>query len=314
MEAAGILCWLLLLGLTWLFRMAYLGWMGQFLLWAVLLLPPLVSLLDLPALLGLRLELRAPEHAHCGDKAELQLLFHTARRFPVGKVRLQLVTENLYTGEKHRSQFSFDAVGESMGALPIPTEDCGALRLSVRRWTCSDPLGLLALRKRAPSPALCVVLPRPVQPDQALADENPPETQPRMKPKYGGGFAEDHELRPYRPGDAVNSVHWKLSSKTDDWIVREPLLPENDRIYLVLEADGEDHRGLESLYWLSLRLAGREIPHRILSRELWPVTDEAGTVCALHAILSSPPTEPAPCDFSDARVIYRIRGGEVRVC
>ena len=311
---AGLICWLLLLGGAWLFRLSYLGWPGPFLFWVCLLLPPLLSLLCLPSLLGMSLELAAPESAMVGDEAKLQLMFRTVRHVPVGRISLTVLTENLYTGETQRTPLNFDAVGNSFGEMTIPTGGCGALRLSVQRWSCSDPIGMLSLRKKAPLSVLCVVLPQPARPDSAVADEAPPEVQPRMKPKYGGGFAEDHELRPYRPGDAINSVHWKLSSKTDDLIVREPLLPENEKIYLVLEEDGADHRGLQSLFWLSLSLNRRETPHLILSRELSPVSDEAGTLAALRSILSAPPAPPAPCSYADARVIYRIRGGEVRVC
>ena len=35
-------------------------------------------------------------------------------------------------------------------------------------------------------------------------------------------YGEDYELRDYRPGDPMRMMHWKLSSKRDDLIVREP--------------------------------------------------------------------------------------------
>ena len=35
------------------------------------------------------------------------------------------------------------------------------------------------------------------------------------------GPGEDYDLRDYRPGDPMRSIHWKLSSKWDELIVRE---------------------------------------------------------------------------------------------
>jgi hypothetical protein len=50
------------------------------------------------------------------------------------------------------------------------------------------------------------------------------------KPKPGGGFAENHEIRLYRPGDKMNQIHWKLSSKMNKLMVREAMEPVQDRV------------------------------------------------------------------------------------
>ena len=54
-----------------------------------------------------------------------------------------------------------------------------------------------------------------------------------VKPKPGGGFSEDHDLRPYIEGDPMNLVHWKLSSKHDELIVRESLVLDKGNIRLI---------------------------------------------------------------------------------
>lgn len=314
MELTGFLCYLLAVGAARLFELAYLGWFGGFLFWLVLLLPPMLSLLSLPALLSMRLSLETAESVTQGEAAELRLLFQSKRRFPVGKVRVRLRIENLYTGELRRESYCFDAVGTSCGVVPINAVDCGALRLQVERWTCADALGLLVLRRARPAAVRCVVLPKAAEPDSAGFTEPSTGTQPRMKPKYGGGFAEDHELRAYRPGDSMNSVHWKLSSKMDTLIVREALVPENDKIYLILQRNGPDDRGLQTLLWLSQQLDRRELPHQIVADEVYPVADEAGTLAALKRILSVPKSAAVPCSLSDARAVYTVSGGEVSVC
>ncbi len=314
MELTGLIVWLLAVGLAWLFRLAYLGWFGVYLLWFVILLPPLLSLLSLPGMLALRLRPEAPDCARQGDPIELRLLFRSKRKLPVGKVRLKLRIENLYTGETSREDYCVDAVCNSAGSLPIPSDSCGALRLTVERWTCSDALGQLVLRRKCPPPVVCLILPRPAEPDSAVLNETVPESQPRMKPKYGGGFAEDHELRAYRPGDSMTSVHWKLSSKMDELIVREALVPDNDRVYLVLQNDGDAFRGLQSLCWLSEALWQRETPHWISANGLYQVSDEASLLAALRQILSAPRAAALSFDYADARVIYTVNEGEVGVC
>ena len=134
-----------------------------------------------------------------------------------------------------------------------------------------------------------------------------------LRPKYGGGFAEDHDLRSYRPGDPPNSIHWKLSSKTDDLIVREALVPENSTVYVVLNRVGTDDRGLEVLRWLSLELCQREMAHVIIADQAYPIGNEQEGAAALSKLLSAPLGEPCAFDGSNARCIFRIFVGEVRV-
>ena len=133
-----------------------------------------------------------------------------------------------------------------------------------------------------------------------------------LKPKYGGGFAEDHDLRPYRPGDTANSIHWKLSSKLDEPIVREPLIPENSTIFIVLSRVGEGDRGLEVLRWLSRKLTELDEPHVIVADSLYPVGNEEETDDAVASILSWPLREPCGFDANGARCIFTISAGEVR--
>ena len=311
---SGILCYLLIVGAVWLFRIAYLGWFGSFALWLVIVLPPVLSLLSLPSMLSMKLGLESPETVSCGEQAELSLVFRSKRRFPVGKVQLRLEIANLYTGKVQQNDYRFDAVGTSVGSVSIPSGACGALRIRVLRWSCEDAIGLLQLRRANPPAVRCVVLPLPKAPDTAAAADALPESQPRMKPKYGGGFAEDHELRAYRPGDMMNSVHWKLSGKTDELIVREPLVPENDKTYVILQKVDPDDRGLQTLCWLSQQLNKHEISHVILSDDLYPVGDGAGTLTALKAILSKPWKAAVHVPLNDAKRVYTIEGGEVSVC
>jgi hypothetical protein len=60
------------------------------------------------------------------------------------------------------------------------------------------------------------------------------------KPKLGGGLAEDYDVREYRPGDPVNLIHWKLTSKRDDDVmIREPLVTERGKALLTFDLYGD---------------------------------------------------------------------------
>jgi Uncharacterized conserved protein (some members contain a von Willebrand factor type A (vWA) domain) len=83
-----------------------------------------------------------------------------------------------------------------------------------------------------------------------------------MKPKPIG-FSEEHELRPYREGDAVNLIHWKLTEKTGTTIVREPQELVRKNIVLCMDTYADyaaQQSALEQLCYLADRLNANQIP------------------------------------------------------
>lgn len=299
------------LALAWLFRLSYRGWFAPVLFWALLLAPLLALLLSLPTLLTMRLTLETKPTVTRNQSAELRLRFSAKSLLPVGSLRLRLRVDNRFTGESLRYSPRWYALREGSAVFPIPTARCGALVVSVERWDCFDLLGLFSLRRPNPDPVTCAVLPTPREPDHPVDFEAALQTFTRLRPKYGGGFAEEHELREYRPGDMSNAIHWKLSSKADKLIVREALEEANKDIFLLLSRAGKDDRGLEVLYWLSLELLKRELPHRIAADSLYTVGNEAESVEALTRLLSVPLGEPCPFDPALARRVFRVVSGEV---
>ena len=172
-------------------------------------------------------------------------------------------------------------------------------------------LGLFRIRRRPPDAVFCTILPPAVEPEHPVDLEAALKTVTRLKPKYGGGFSEEHDLRDYRPGDMSNSIHWKLSSKADKLIVREALEQENKEIFLVLNQVGQNDRGLEVLYWLSLELCQRELPHQIVANTVYLVGNENESAAARAGILAFPLDRPCGYDASKARSVFIISSGEV---
>ena len=77
------------------------------------------------------------------------------------------------------------------------------------------------------------------------------------KPKRGGGYGENHDLR---------NVHWKLSAKTGKLIYREAMEPVQQKYLLQLTLCGDGDQldvKLGKLLWLSQRLLEQGRPHGI---------------------------------------------------
>ena len=130
--------------------------------------------------------------------------------------------------------------------------------------------------------------------------DNPPDLNQFIarswRPKFGGGFAENHELRPYRPGDSLNQIHWKLSAKTGDLILREPMEPNGNLVLVTMDLNGTpeelDHK-FGRLLWPSGYLLENGLRHelRVLTADgpvSCPIINEPALTAAVDALLCCP--------------------------
>ena len=238
----------------------------SFILLRFLILLPFVSLLvSLPAMLRVRVWLSASGASPRGDGAAARLRMDSRFFLPVGCLSLSFFGENRFTGDQvGKQKFRYWGVLRATEELSLPSDRCGVISCSLGRIWAWDYMGIFCIPVRRCDPAVYTVLPIPQKPQPM--PELDQDSAITLKPKPGGGYSEEHELRPYRQGDPLNVIHWKLSSKLDETIVREPQLMKRKRITLSITAS-TDPKELESqmdqLLYLSTALVEKGIPHRI---------------------------------------------------
>lgn len=168
----------------------------------------------------------APPELEPGAPAEIKI--HSAKRgsavFPQFKVKV--ICENGFAGTKTKypgvvffgsSKKPFIIINNKLSA------HCGTVQISLKRCAVYDFAGMFFIPLRFRGALSVNVMPRKVKPSAV-----PFRGSSRVlgfKPKPGGGFSDYYELRLYRDGDSIKNVHWKVSSKYDELIVREPSLP-----------------------------------------------------------------------------------------
>lgn len=297
--------YLLSLACCTLFFSAYQLWFSYFALVLLLLLPWFSLVVSLPGMLTGKLELQLPRSLPVGTPQELALFYSC--RLPIPPWRYRVVVKRPLTGEEWTMKDVED----------LPTHHCGGLELTMRKAKIFDYLGLFALPMRRCVPMRCAVRPGPIP----LPDLDLELCMTKAwRPKPGGGFAENHELRLYRPGDSIQSIHWKLSAKTGSLILREPMEPVRDRVLVRLDLEGSPEkldRKLGQLLWLSQHLLERDLHFHIqaLTGEgvrLLPVTNEDTMWEAIDKLLFLPPaTAGSLLDHPErASWQYYISGGE----
>lgn len=285
------------------FYMAYREWLAWLTLLFAAGLPWVSLLLSLPAMLKTRVAVDCPEAVGMGEPFAPQLTFRCA--LPVAGVRGRLLLTHRIFGTQRR---------EKNGARIVQTH-CGQLDIQPDRVWVYDYLGIWRLRARHTQG--CRVLVRP----EAVVMEKPPDVSryrdSAWKPKPGGGFAENHELRLYRPGDNLRQIHWKLSAKTGKPILREPMEPVRGLALVTLALRGTPEqvdRKLGRLLWVSGYLLEQGIVHRIraLTGEglrTFEVSRREDVRLAVDALLGSPcaPADAVP-DYGAAAWRCHIGG------
>lgn len=115
---------------------------------------------------------------------------------------------------------------------------CGVMELQVHKLIIYDPLRLfhrtlkVELADRiliAPEPEL--TLPESWEPDLQMDDD----AVEYSKEKPGDDPSEIFDLHEYRAGDSVSRIHWKLSSKLDQLLVKEYSLPLASAFLLICD-------------------------------------------------------------------------------
>lgn len=122
-------------------------------------------------------------------------------------------------------------------SVNLTPEHCGAVEVWVKSVRVSDLLGLTFLCKRVGYRDKIAILPEafPMNAEFESKTASGEETCVFSEAKPGDDPSEIFMLREYRDGDRLNRIHWKLSSRSDNFIVKELSLPVNSRILVLCD-------------------------------------------------------------------------------
>ncbi len=190
---------------------------------AILLLIPLLSFLwNIRAAKGLKVEIKAETGKIIKGKITVN-----GKLPPAGILWCRITVCNRLTGETGSIDVPMksDAKGFT-GEFSLESFHCGQIRIEVSKILAGDPFGLIYYGKNSGAKVRTAVMPAtfPVETEMPRHAASPDEGSGGTR--KGADYSEMLWLREYRPGDSLKGIHWKLSSKTDKLIYREPGRPE----------------------------------------------------------------------------------------
>lgn len=197
--------------------------------------------------------------------------------FPMMRMEVRLVTEDLCTGKRKKTWVRLSEIprGEGSFVRMVSFAGAGTYRLRLKKVRVYDFTGLFSGKMRGNSGARIQVMPRlhdvPVRLSQGVRnfygeadiyDEHTP----------GHDNSELFAVREYRRGDRLQNIHWKLTAKQDDLMVKEHSLPKACPVVLFLGFYLKKKRRkpermlayLEAAASLSFSLMDAECPHYVV--------------------------------------------------
>ena len=294
-----------------LFQITNENYLAHFLLCLCVALPLLSLALSLPGMLGCRLELSAAPAALERDGPGRWLVsIESPTSLPLSRLSVRFTEENLLTGQGRSHRLLLSGIARRRPVeLAASTRHCGLLRLQADKARVCDYLGLFSLPVASPRSARMLCRPVPAEVElPAIPEGRGARPSPLNAVRAGPG--EDYDLRDYRPGDPMRSIHWKLSSKWDELIVRERAEAFVPLPLLTLDRFGPPEvldKLLDRTLGTSRALLGVQRAHNLLwldkdgQPQLHTISDEKQLTDCLLALLGAqaPLKGPALDDFPD---------------
>ncbi len=159
----------------------------------------------------------------------VQLCVTNKSIFPVGKAEAHIEYYNIFNNQINEFELLFpvQALNTQRITFQLSSKYCGILKIRSAYIDIYDPLKIFRFRTGKNVQAEIAVMPEIHEVNGAISytDRESDESSVFSENKAGDDPSEIFDLRDYINGDKLNRIHWKLSSKKDELIVKEYSMP-----------------------------------------------------------------------------------------
>ncbi len=137
--------------------------------------------------------------------------------------------------QKHMAVIPVSAKGSESIIFSLKAEHCGVIDCSVKSVRFDDLIGVFSIWKKVNFHKIIYVHPvvYPYETTIISSMNTDADSDVFSSSKYGDDPAEVFDLREYRAGDSMNRIHWKLSSRGDEYIVKELSEPVSSKVLII---------------------------------------------------------------------------------
>lgn len=173
-----------------------------------------------------------------GESVRMLLKLQNPTWIPLSSAVVTFSFRSLFYGEKEEAShlLSLRAHYDNTLTFPVKLTKCGIYETSLTRIQGFDFLHLFCLKKDLDITCQIRVLPDSVPKEErheALYSEGFDEFE--ESGKSGNVSSNVTDIREYLPGDRLQKIHWKLSSKIDKLMVKENEATSTNEFFLLME-------------------------------------------------------------------------------
>jgi|GEM_PF-169140 len=145
---------------------------------------------------------------------------------PVGQVDLRMRCISGFTNQQKVTHLTIDHDGkrDSHVIYDISGRQCGKVKIVIDRIRMKDLFGLCSLNKKVNLEKEITFLPKIYETMVEVSEgvrHFAGETEEDEPEAAGNDHSQIYQIRPYRPGDRLQTIHWKLTARSGELYVRE---------------------------------------------------------------------------------------------
>lgn len=191
----------------------------------------------------------------CGEEAEITLRVENQGIFPISRINLSITLENSLFQVKELRKFSLSMSGRSCQEIiiKVTSEYSGIIKIKMNQLRLFDYTECFSYRSGQVVETQIQVFPKVSRIEEVLdvGDAGFLENEEAFFSKPGDDPTEILQIREYQPGDHFSRIHWKLSNKLDQYMVKEYASTLSYYPILLLDTrrvDGRSKDEIESIY------------------------------------------------------------------
>ena len=208
-----------------------------------------------------------------GDEIPVVLRVHYRGKFVCTRVRYRLICNNRFFAIRKKSYKLGDAVypGDNEYAYSVLVPYAGNYEFELCSIRFYDLTGLFSMTKRVGGSSQIQVLPQMTSVGIRISERTrnffgDADVYDDFHP--GDDTSEIFDIREFQAGDRIQNIHWKLSAKSEELLVRQDSQALACPVVLLLDRDAAGVRGqdevelyLEAVASLSFSLMDAACPH-----------------------------------------------------
>lgn len=178
--------------------------------------------------------------AEVGKSVNVVLSIRNKGRLPAGKIAVKIQNKNVLEpkGKKKWIIIEDAKPGEHKHIVKMKFNSAGCHEILIRRMKIYSLFGLIHIGRKCKDFSSVIIMPEVYAANVQISEPvrnflGDADIYDEFRPGHDSG--ETFEIRPYREKDKLQSIHWKLSTKMDELMVKETSLPKACAVVLMLE-------------------------------------------------------------------------------